>query len=164
MSSCAWGPRYAVLLAGAGWKSKVLPTSTLTAVAAGLAEQGLTVVIAWGPGEREVATGLAHTTGGRAIVAPPTDLLQLTGLLGQSALVIGSDTGPLHIAASLGVPTVGVFLTTSPLRNGPLGPRAAIVTSVIYFAHRSGSARARPAREVDPAEILSTALQVLDSG
>lgn len=160
----AWGRPYAVLLAGAGWKSKVLPTSTLTAVAAGLAEQGLTVVIAWGPGEREVATGLADTTGGRAIVAPPTDLLQLTGLLGQAALVIGSDTGPLHVAASLGVPTVGVFVTTSPLRNGPLGPRAAIVTSVIYFAHRSGSARARPVREVGPAEILSTALQVLDSG
>jgi ADP-heptose:LPS heptosyltransferase len=107
---------------------------------------------------------LARITGGRAIVAPPTDLLQVTGLLGQAALVIGSDTGPLHLAASLGVPTVGVFLTTSPLRNGPLGPRVATVTAVTDPTHRSGSARARPAREVGPSEILTAAFQVLDGG
>lgn len=157
-----WRSPYAVLLVGAGWQVKVLPTSTLTAVASGLAQQGLTVVVAWGPGERDAATTLSRATGGRALVAPPTDLLQLTGLLGQAALVIGSDTGPLHLAASLGVPTVGVFLTTSPARNGPLGPRSATVAAVADLPLNSGSARARPVREVTPGEILTAARRLLD--
>lgn len=157
-----WTPPYAVVLVGAGWQAKLLPTSTLSAVASSLARDGLSVVLAWGPGELEAATALAGATGGHAVVAPPTDLLQLSALLGAAALVIGSDTGPLHLAASLGTPTVGVFLTTSPARNGPLGPRTAAVSAVADHSLSSGSARARPVREVSAGEVLNAARRVLE--
>jgi lipopolysaccharide heptosyltransferase I len=156
-----WSSPYAVLLVGAGRQGKVLPVSTQSTVAADLARQGLGVVLAWGPGELDAASALARATGGSAVVAPPTDLLQLAGLLAEAALVIGSDTGPLHLAASLGTPTVGVFLTTSPLRNGPIGPRVAAVSAVVELPPRTGSARARPVRAVTACEVLTAARRVL---
>ncbi|MBI4464171.1 MAG: glycosyltransferase family 9 protein, partial [Acidobacteria bacterium] len=48
-------------------------------------------------------------------------LAGLIALLRRASLFIGSDTGPLHLAAALGVPTVALFGPTDPQRNGPYG-------------------------------------------
>jgi heptosyltransferase-1 len=48
-----------------------------------------------------------------------TSLLQMVDLLRRARLVIANDSGPLHIAAALGVPTLGLFGPTSPERFGP---------------------------------------------
>jgi heptosyltransferase-1 len=62
--------------------------------------------------------------------APPTDLEQLSLLLAGSRLVVGGDTGPVHLAASLGVPTLGVYTATDWRRNGPLGIAVELVSGV----------------------------------
>jgi heptosyltransferase-1 len=59
----------------------------------------------------------------RAILAPPTDLHELAALLSRAALMIANDTGPLHLAAALGTPSLGLFGPTRAARNGPYGPR-----------------------------------------
>ena len=48
-----------------------------------------------------------------------TSLLQMVGLLRRARLVVANDSGPLHIAAALGRPTLGLFGPTSPDRFGP---------------------------------------------
>ncbi len=48
-----------------------------------------------------------------------TSLLQMVELLRRARLVIANDSGPLHIAAALGIPTLGLFGPTSPERFGP---------------------------------------------
>lgn len=48
-----------------------------------------------------------------------TSLLQMIELLRRARLVIANDSGPLHIAAALGTPTLGLFGPTSPDRYGP---------------------------------------------
>ncbi len=53
-----------------------------------------------------------------------TSLLQMVELLRCARLVIANDSGPLHIAAALGVPTLGLFGPTSPRRFGPFPPTA----------------------------------------
>ena len=50
-------------------------------------------------------------------------------LLRRAALVVGGDTGPIHVAAVLGVPTVGLYGPTDARRNGPYGSRVATVQS-----------------------------------
>lgn len=64
-----------------------------------------------------------------ALVAGSTDLMTLSALLGRASLVVALDSGPMHIAAALGVPTVGIFAlrTDLPDRWAPLGARVAAV-------------------------------------
>ena len=101
-----------VLLPGAGKRNKLWPADRFRRIVDRY--PGRTVV-AWGPGERE----LAEAIGGE--LAPPTDLRELAALLRGAAAVVGSDTGPLHLAAALGVPVVGLYGPTDPVRNGPWG-------------------------------------------
>ena len=53
----------------------------------------------------------------------------MIALFRRASLVVGGDTGPVHVAAVLGVPTVGLYGPTSARRNGPYGPRVAALQS-----------------------------------
>jgi len=57
----------------------------------------------------------------KAFLPPQTSLKQSLALLKKSHLFIGTDTGPLHMAAALGIPTVAIMGPSDPLRNGPYG-------------------------------------------
>jgi len=48
-------------------------------------------------------------------------------LLKNAALIVGGDTGPLHLAVALGTPAVALFGPTDPLRNGPFPPGQAVL-------------------------------------
>jgi heptosyltransferase-1 len=153
-----WSTPYAVVLPGAGGAHKVLGESTLAEVARGLAADGLEVVVAWGPGEESRAAAVVEAARDGVHMAPPTDLGALAALLGSSALVIGGDTGPVHLAASFGSPTLAVFLASDWRRNGPLGDRTAVISGAADApAAPSGTARTRPQRRVEAAEILESA-------
>jgi lipopolysaccharide heptosyltransferase I len=105
-----------VILPGAGKRNKQWPYF------AELAKR-IDPLAAWGPGEQD----LAEKTGAR--MAPPTDLRQLARLLRDARLVIGGDTGPLHLAAALGTPVIGLYGPTNPARNGPYGQLGNVVES-----------------------------------
>ncbi len=158
-----WGDPFAVVLPGTGGAHKALPEATLSAVCRRLAEHGLTPVVAWGPGEEARAREVAGAGGEAARLAPPTDLRELAAALGRAAVVVGGDTGPVHLAASLGVPTVGVYLASDWRRNGPLGERAIAVSGTAARpSPPTGRARAKPEREVSADEILSAVRTLLD--
>ena len=154
---------YAVVLPGAGGAHKVLAETTLAEVCRDLALSGLEVVVAWGPGEIDRATRVVEAAGAGSRLAPPTDLLELSCLLGGAALVIGGDTGPVHLAASFGVPTVAIYLASDWRRNGPLGTTTAVVSGAreVTGSPRA-SARAIAGHNVGSAEIVATARQLLD--
>jgi lipopolysaccharide heptosyltransferase I len=101
-----------VLLPGAGKPNKLWPVDRFRELARRIGDRALVV---WGPGERE----LAESIGAR--VAPPTNLRELAWFLRQAALVIGADTGPLHLADALGTKVIGLYGPTNPRRNGPYG-------------------------------------------
>lgn len=153
-----WSARYAVVLPGAGGAHKILSEGTFAEVARGLTGVGLEVVVAWGPGEDKRASAVVEAAGDGVHSAPATDLGELAALLGGAALVIGGDTGPVHLAASFGTPTLAVFLASDWRRNGPLGARTAVVSGAADGpTGPSGTARARPQRNVSAAEILESA-------
>ena len=111
-----------VILPGAGKANKRWPHFVELA-------KRVDAVAAWGPGEEE----LARATGAR--MAPPTNLRELARLLRDAQLVIGGDTGPLHLAAALGTPVIGLYGPTNPARNGPYGQLGNVVES--YSTTRS---------------------------
>jgi heptosyltransferase-1 len=89
--------------------------------------------VAWGPGEEDLAAAVVAAAGaGAAALAPPTSLGELLAVVGAAGLVVSGDTGPLHLAAALGTPIVGIYGPTDPARNGPWSP-----ADVTLSRHRS---------------------------
>jgi len=84
-------------------------------------DAGALVLVVWGPGEEELARSVAASSGGRAEVAPPTSLRLLASILRRAALFVGADTGPMHLAWSVGCPVLALFGPTDPRLNAPLG-------------------------------------------
>ena len=105
-----------------------------------LASRGIDGVLRWGPGERERAEEIVSLADGAATVAPPTPPAATARLAARAALFVGADTGPTHLAAAAGTPTVAVFGPTDPARFGPVGPRVRILRdeSGAYNAGRPG--------------------------
>ena len=56
-----------------------------------------------------------------------TSLSELIAQLGRCRLLLTNDTGTMHLAAALGVPTVSIFGSTEPVLTGALGPRHRVV-------------------------------------
>jgi len=109
---------------GAGRENKRWPVAHMRALAERLGvEPGVRLLLLWGPDEIHMARQIRDGLSTRAILAPPTDLDELTELLRRCQLVIANDTGPLHLAAALGTPSLGLYGPTPAARNRPYGPR-----------------------------------------
>jgi heptosyltransferase-1 len=108
---------------GAGWASKRWPAERFAALARCLHRRhGIRPLVVWGGGaERATAEQIAADACGEAIVAPETTLQDLGELFRMARLVISGDTGPLHLAAAVGTPCVGLFGPVPASRNGPYG-------------------------------------------
>ncbi len=132
---------FAVVNSGAGWDSKLWPAERYAGVAEYLATgHRLSTVVVWA-GDRERAWGeeIVAQANGHAILAPKTSLLELGELLRKARLFVGSDTGPLHMAAAVGVSCVGIYGPTRPEECGPYGSGHRAVQAF----YQSGSARQR---------------------
>jgi ADP-heptose:LPS heptosyltransferase len=88
------------------------------------------VVLTGGPGDRADAGPTRERWGGHARfvdVLGETDLPELMAVFSRCRVFIGCDTGPMHLAAALGLPVVALFGPADPLRTGPYGPRHRVV-------------------------------------
>src|SRR5438093_2493178 len=101
-----------VLLPSAGRPEKEWPIEHFRELAKRLGPKALVV---WGPRERERAAAIG------AELAPATNLRELARVLRDASIVIGGDTGPLHLAAALATRVIGLYGPTNPARNGPYG-------------------------------------------
>jgi heptosyltransferase-1 len=116
----AWAPPapYAVLLHATSRDEKLWPEDDWVALGAHLGQRGLAALLPWGDaGERDRARRLAARIDGSA-VAPPMGLAEAAALLAHSRIVIGVDTGLVHLATAVGTPTIGIYCGSDPARNG----------------------------------------------
>jgi len=91
-------------------------------------ELGFDVAIIGSEKERSIAERVQNLMKTRvAVLNGRTSLETLIGVISESSLVLTNDSGPMHISAALGVPTVAVFGPTEHFATGPYGPRARIV-------------------------------------
>jgi len=123
MLGLAAGQPFALINPGAAWPNKRWSAERFGAVARHLrARHGWTSMVAWGPGEDDLARAVVIAADGAAAIAPATSLGELLAIVGAAGLVVSGDTGPLHLAAALGTPIVGIYGPTDPARNGPWSP------------------------------------------
>ena len=96
LKSLGLSPPFAVLLPGTGWKTKTWHPQKFSELAGLLLERfARASLVVWGPGEEELIP-----QGKGVFVAPPTDLREMMALLSLSSLVVGGDTGPLHMVVA----------------------------------------------------------------
>jgi heptosyltransferase I len=114
------GDGFVLLNPGAAWVNKRWSPAKFGALARGLRDEWrVTSVVTWAPDEESLAHAVVSASAGAAVAAPPTALPDLLALAQHARLVVSGDTGPLHLAASVGAPIVALFGPTLPARNGP---------------------------------------------
>lgn len=112
--------RYVVLNPGGGWPNKRWPPSRLGELAIRIRDRfELGSIVIWGRREEALADAVVAASDEAAVRAPATGLGDLIALSARASLMVSGDTGPLHIAAALDTPVVGLFGPTVPSRNGP---------------------------------------------
>ncbi len=155
--------KFVLLNPGAGWGAKQWPAERYGQVAQELAKSGIQPLVNYGPHEVDLARAVEAASGGSAtpICWPLAELIALTG---HASLFIGGDTGPMHLAAALGIPVVALFGPTNPARNGPYGTR-----SIVLRDPSSGTSHQRHS-QTDPGlmriqvgDVLAAAHQLLGS-
>lgn len=154
----AAGP--SVLLAPtAGWGAKEWPEERYGELARGLHAHGYRVLVNASPrGPDPVADRVIAASGNTALRTPCT-LPQLIELARRVSLVVAGDTGPLHLAAALGVPVVALFGPTDPKRNGPYETRATVLRHASSQTdHRRHAATEAGLRSITTEEVLEAAL------
>jgi ADP-heptose:LPS heptosyltransferase len=110
-----------VMMMSATWSAKAWPAAHAAELFLDLQKRGDNPVLVTGPGDVELETELRKLLPSSAI-APPTTLLELAYLLEHARVFVGTDCGPRHLAASLGIPTVTLFGPTDPVGWNPAVP------------------------------------------
>ena len=114
---------FAVVHPGSGAAAKCWPEQRWAALIDALSELGLAVLLTGSRSEQQLLEVIAKTARAAPVVlAGDLSLGELAELLRAASLVVGTDTGPLHLAVAVGAPTVHLFGPTRPERFGPWGP------------------------------------------
>ena len=93
-----------------------------------LAAAGTDVVLIGSPGEVNVSQEVCkHAQGQPIVLTGKTTLAEATAIISIADVLITNDTGPAHIGAALGTPTLVIFGPTNPLTTYPLSDRAEII-------------------------------------
>jgi len=130
-----------VIHPGARWETKRWPISQFSQVVQqAVRELGMSAIVIGSRGEAGAADELVQSV--RNVVprceirslAGQTSIKQLAALMLKADLVLSNDSGPMHLAAAMGAPVIGIFTCTSPVRSGPAGPRHRFVTADVPCA------------------------------
>jgi heptosyltransferase I len=116
---------FVLIASGAGWPSKLWPAERYASVTATLGRRwNLPSLLIWGnEAERTRAEQIIQAAEGHAILCPKVTLLQLAAIARRARFAIGSDTGPLHLAAATGTACIGLYGPWPAEKHGPYGPQ-----------------------------------------
>ncbi len=157
------GPRVSIL-PGAGRANKRYPPARWGEVARLLAQDpGNKSWVVAGPGEEGLAAEVVSAARGdaEALLAPGLD--SLAAVLRRAELVLGGDTGPLHLAHALGRPVVCLMGPTDPERSGPYGALDRVLWKQLPCSscHEKLEETKGCLHELSPEEIVSRARALL---
>jgi len=119
---------FIVINPGGGWPTKRWPPARYGDLAVQIQKRlGIRSVVATGPGEETMYEEIARHCKETPPIHFPVPFLQLVPLFMKARVVIGGDTGPMHLACAVAAPVVAVMGPTSPVRNGPWSERDEVV-------------------------------------
>jgi len=117
---------YAVLLHATSRDDKLWDEQKWIALGKHLSQTGIRTVLPWGSEQEKTRSERLCAAISGAICAPHTNLNEAAAMLGRARAVIGVDTGLSHLAAALGVPTLGIYTATDPGLTGLYAGKSAV--------------------------------------
>ncbi|MBE0427085.1 MAG: lipopolysaccharide heptosyltransferase I [Nitrospirae bacterium] len=120
---------YAVFVPGARWKTKKWPPESFGKLSSLLPVR---TIITGSKSDINVANEIVDLSNGKAIsIAGKTELKELIEVMRGARFTVSNDSGPMHIAAALGVTVFALFGPTDPVRTGPYGKGHTVIKAEI---------------------------------
>ncbi|MCL5028966.1 MAG: glycosyltransferase family 9 protein [Bacteroidetes bacterium] len=117
-----------------GWESKRCDSSKWVEICKAISAKFKSkFLILWGPGDEDDANYIKNHLSDLSILAPRTSVKRMSGLIKNCSMIIANDSGPMHISAALGIPTLGLFGPTDPKTHGPYSENSAYVINENLF-------------------------------
>lgn len=152
------------------WPSKNWPAASFVQAGRDLQEHAnASIFLIGGAADAAACAEMAKEFKGRVVnLAGKLSLPQLGGMLQSMNLVIANDSGPMHMAASLGTPVLAVFGPTDKKRTGPYGERHRVAAGKLRcqpcFAKQCKFEDGSCLRVVTPEDVTTMALEMLRAG
>ncbi len=153
---------FVLLAPTAGWGAKQWPVERYRKLAARLHTAGYTVLVNAGSKADSAVTQAVAAEAPAQVVE--CGLAQLVALTRRAKLVVGGDTGPVHLAAALGRPVVGLYGPTDPRRNGPYfpGSRVRVLRHASSRLDHARHAQTEPGlARITEDEVIAAAFELL---
>ena len=116
------------IIPSGGWPSKRCDPEKWVEICERITEKYNAVfLIIWGPGDENDAQYIKRQIPSKAYLIPSTGLNEAAGFIFNCALILANDSGPMHISAAMGKPTIGIFGPTSPMSHGPYSSKSGYV-------------------------------------
>ncbi len=155
---------FLLLNPGAGWGGKQWPPERFGAVAQALAKHNIKSLVNAPPGEEDLAAAVIAASHGHALPVN-CSIGQLIALTRRARILIGGDTGPMHLASALGVPVVALYGPTDPARTGPFSDKAIALrhpeSETTFSHHRKPDAGLL---QIGSDEVIAAARHLLGGG
>ncbi len=120
----------------AQWKTKLWDNAKFAALADLLMKRyDVPIIFSGGPGDRPVIAAITAKMRHKALnFAGQTSLMGLAAIYERAALLVSTDTGPMHLGAAVGIPVVALFGPTAPWRTGPFGAGHRVIRAAVECA------------------------------
>jgi ADP-heptose:LPS heptosyltransferase len=123
---------YAVMVPGARKPVNRWPARRFGELASRLP---LMTVVVGSKGDRSLAEEVVKASRGKAVsIAGKTGLKELISVIKDAGFMVSNDTGPMHVAAAVGVPIFALFGPANPVRTGPYGKGHTVIRKEIPCA------------------------------
>ncbi len=155
--------QFCIIAPSAGKEANRWPAERFGQLAAGLPIRS---VVISNMADAPVVDEVVAASGGKAIsMAGKTGLKELAALISRAEFFISNDTGPMHIAAALGIPVVAVFGPANPVRTGPYGCNHTIINKELSCApcyRQNPCSHWRCMKDLSVTEVRDTILSNID--
>jgi lipopolysaccharide heptosyltransferase II len=108
------------IIPSGGWSSKRCDKEKWVEICKSILQKyKVKFLILWGPGDEVDANFICDNLLNNAVLSPKPTVMKLSALINKCDIAIANDSGPMHISAALGIPTLGIFGPTNPKQLRP---------------------------------------------
>ena len=169
-----WNPgedKLVAMILGSTWKSRFWFAEKYSQLCNTLfSDYGMRSVLVGSKSEREFANQVKGEVADAAVIdlVEKTSLAQLISVFNRASFAVGSDSGPMHIAAAVGLPVISLWGATSPVRSGPYGSEKYVLQSAIgcspCYSRKCPGLDRLCMSELPVAAVLAQLQQMFDEG